>query len=138
MTPAILRQRWENQCQGIHVDDPDSECQELPTERIRCRAGSTTYWVTWDGKLRPCGMMTVPSVDLLPGKFPEAWNAVRSAREEIMVPPKCSACHLKHLCDQCPALCYAETGSFTQAPSYACERSAAYLRLIRSELGLED
>lgn len=136
--PEILRQRWTSQCQGLHVDDPDNECQELPTERISCRAGSTTFWVTWDGKLRPCGMMTVPSVDLHPGQFTEAWDAIRACREEIMVPAKCSACKLKHLCDQCPALCHAETGSFTQAPDYACERSAAYLRLIRSELGLEE
>ena len=27
---------------GESVADPDDECQELPTERIRCRAGSST------------------------------------------------------------------------------------------------
>ena len=36
---------------------PADACQELPTEKIRCRAGLSTFWVTWDGQLRPCGMM---------------------------------------------------------------------------------
>lgn len=31
---------------------PADACQELPTEKIRCRAGLSTFWVTWDGQLR--------------------------------------------------------------------------------------
>ena len=41
-TPAELRERWGALLKGEAVADPDSECQELPTERIRCRAGSST------------------------------------------------------------------------------------------------
>ena len=133
-TEDELRKRWNAQLNGIQVEDPDKECQEFPTERIRCRAGKTTFWVTWDGKIRPCGMMTEPSFELEPGKFEEAWKYIRTAREEIMVPAKCSSCEIKHACDQCAAMCYAETGSFTDVPTYMCEKTKAYLRLIQNEL----
>ena len=32
--------------EGKELLDDDCECQELPTERIRCRAGATTFWET--------------------------------------------------------------------------------------------
>lgn len=129
-----LCNRFTNECNGIKVADPDNECQELPTERIKCRAGHTTFWVTWDWKLRPCGMMTVPSVDIEEGHFLQAWNKIHAMREEIMIPAKCTNCEVKNMCDQCPALCYAETGSFTQAPQYMCDRTYARLALIKEEL----
>lgn len=133
-TEKELKERWNAQLNGCNLPDPDKECQELPTERIRCRAGKTTFWVTWDGKIRPCGMMTEPSFELEPGKFEEAWKHIRTAREEIMVPAKCSSCEIKHACDQCAAMCYAETGSFTDVPTYMCEKTKAYLHLIQNEL----
>ena len=51
-----------------------------------------------------------------------------------MVPAKCSSCEIKHACDQCAAMCYAETGSFTDVPTYMCEKTKAYLHLIQKEL----
>lgn len=133
-SPEKLYKRWTNQCSGIRVEEPGDECQELPKEHISCRAGSTTYWVTWDGKLRPCGMMTAPGTDLKPGHFSEAWKSFRDLCMEIPVPAKCTGCEMRHICDQCPAVCQAETGSFSQAPEYMCQRTRAYLKLIQQEL----
>ena len=130
-TPEELKQRWQDQLEGIRVADPDKECQELPVERIRCRAGSSTFWITWDGQMRPCGMMTEPSMDLTQMGFAGAWQATREAREKIMVPSKCTSCEISHACDQCAALCFAETGSFTAVPAYMCEKTRAYLELVR-------
>lgn len=128
-----LRQRWGALLSGQAVPDPDNECQELPTERIRCRAGSSTFWVTWDGQLRPCGMMTEPTLPLAPGGFAEAWQELRRAREEILVPARCSQCPMAQACDQCAAVCHAETGSFTGTPSYMCQQTAEYLALIQRD-----
>ena len=132
-TPQQLRERWEKQLSGIAVPDPDSECQELPTERIRCRAGSSTFWVTYDWQMRPCGMMTEPSADLADG-FAAAWQRTRTARETIMTPAKCTACPARAACDQCAALCHAETGDFDGTPTYLCERTRAYLALAKEAL----
>ncbi len=79
-------------------------------------------------------MMTEPGVDLVPGQFLDAWNTIRTLRQEILVPAQCTGCELRHICDQCPAMCYAETGSFTKVPHYTCQRTRAYLNLIQSEL----
>lgn len=114
---------------GSHVPDPDSECQELPTERIRCRAGSTTFWVTYKGEMRPCGMMSEPTVNVLAKGFDASWDKTREEREKILLPAKCSICTMREICEFCPAACYAETGCFTETPDYICEKTKAYYEI---------
>lgn len=121
-----LRQRTERMLSGLAVLEP-GECQELPTERIRCRAGATTFWVTYDGQMRPCGMMERPSIDVMKHSFDAAWAYIRAEREKIMLPAKCTACKWKEICEFCPAVTYAETGKFEQAPEYVCAKTAAFL-----------
>lgn len=133
-SPEELRQRWQRLLEGQTVPDPQQECQELPTQRIRCRAGSSTFWVTWNGHMRPCGMMTQPDVALESGAFSQAWQQIRTLREDILVPAKCTACSMRNACDQCPALCFAETGSFTGVPAYMCQETAHFLKQIQREL----
>lgn len=130
---AELRRRWELLLEGERLPAPE-ECQELPTERIRCRAGYSTFWVTWDGQLRPCGMMTEPSRPVTPETFAEAWQWLRAAREEIFLPAACGSCAVRYACDLCPALSYAETGQFTGLPAYLCQRTRAYLNEVRHAL----
>lgn len=132
--PERLRERLEQLLAGGSVPDPDAECQELPTERIRCRAGSSTFWATWDGQLRPCGMMTEPTEALSTQSFQSAWDKLRAAREEILVPAGCGTCPVRSACDQCPAICYAESGAFTAVPEYMCQRTRAYLEQGRNWL----
>ena len=123
-----LKNRVRMIMEGKELHDEDNECQELPTERIRCRAGATTFWVTYKGEMRPCGMMQVPSVNLLDMGFENAWEAIRRERERIMIPAKCTACKWNKVCEHCPATCYAENGTFEQAPDYICEKTKAYLK----------
>lgn len=132
-TPEELRTHWQKQVDGVATDDSDQECQELPTfDRIRCRAGSTTYWVTWDGQLRPCGMMTEPGLPL--SDFPADWQSLRRMRQEIPLPTACRQCELREMCDICPAIAYAETGSFTETPEYLCKKTRAELEIARRAL----
>lgn len=121
-----LAKRIRGMLDGEPVPDPDDECQELPTERIRCRAGSTTFWITYNGEMRPCGMMTTPGFPVSDG-FAAAWQKIRTARTEILLPAKCSACPKKEICEFCPAACYAENGDFTVTPTYLCRKLDAYL-----------
>lgn len=91
-----LRLRWQTYLSGGSVPDPDNECQELPTQKLRCRAGSSTFWVTWDQQMRPCGMMTEPSVDLDAMPFQRAGSGcTRCARRSWCprnAPPAPSKC----------------------------------------------
>lgn len=122
-----LKNRVRRMIEGKDLLDDDGECQELPTERIRCRAGATTFWVTYKGEMRPCGMMQVPSVNLLEEGFEKSWESIRRKREEIMIPAKCTACKLNKACEYCPATCYAENGVYEKAPEYICEKTKAYV-----------
>lgn len=136
--PEKFQEHLRKLLAGQEVPDPDQECQELPTERIRCRAGSTTFWVTYDGQMRPCGMMTEPSVSLAGRRFADAWAEIREARQAIFMPQKCGICDVRHACDRCAAMCYAETGSFTGVPAYTCEKVRSYLALAGKTLaGME-
>ncbi len=122
-----LQRRLQLIIEGKDLNDPDNECQELPTERIRCRAGATTFWLTYNGQMRPCGMMQIPTVNLLEKGFDAAWKQIRKEREEIMIPAKCTACRWNKICEHCPATCYAENGVFEAAPEYICKKTKAYL-----------
>lgn len=79
-------------------------------------------------------MMTEPSVDLSGISFAEGWERIHRMREEIMVPAKCTACPVRNACDQCAAVCYAESGSYTTVPEFMCQMTEAYLARIRKQL----
>lgn len=110
------------------VDDLGDDCGE----RINCRAGSTTFWVTWDGEMRPCGMMTVPTV--IVNGFDDAWREIRRARENIILPSECTNCSIRKHCDMCAAVSFAETGRFDGVPGYACKKAKELRRLCKSYL----
>ena len=96
-------------------------------EQIPCRAGRSTFWVTWDGKLTPCGMMTEPAFEI--NGFKEAWSDITKARESIYLPPECKNCDMRNYCDVCAAVSFAETGSFSKVPSYVCKKTAQYKKI---------
>ncbi len=127
--------------EGKRVIDENNECldlptaqEETPTEHIRCRAGKCTFWITWDGRMLPCGMMEVPSVSVLELGFKEAWRRTHENTLNIYMPPKCTSCDKRFACDVCAAGCYAETGSFCgEAPEYICSMTEEYIRLVEAE-----
>lgn len=129
LPPDILRRRAEAIVRHQEIPPMQTECQDMPTEQIRCRAGLSSFWVTFDGQLRPCGMMQTPSISLAGRSFSEAWDGIRSARQSILVPAACTSCRYQGICEACPAVCYAENGEFTKKPSYMCRKMDAYVAL---------
>ena len=102
-------------------------CVDKTGEKINCRAGSTVFWVTWDGKMTPCGMMVTPSVEIK--DFNAAWQYIRAERGNIILPAECKNCSLRKTCDVCAAVTFAETGRFDGVPTYVCEKAKAYNRI---------
>ncbi len=101
-------------------------------ERINCRAGSTTFWITWKGEMTPCGMMNEPSVPV--EDFNDAWKKIRAIRKEIFLPSECTGCEFRRECDMCAAVAYAETGNFNGKPDYVCRKAHEYSRLCKDYL----
>ena len=107
-------------------------CVDKTGEKINCRAGSTVFWVTWDGKMTPCGMMVTPSADVT--DFNSAWQYIRAERSGVILPAKCTDCSLRKFCDVCAAVTFAETGKFDGVPDYVCQKAMAYVRMCQSSL----
>ena len=100
------------------------EAPECPVEAesgVRCRAGSSAFWMTWDGRMLPCGMMPGPAVYPLEVGFDAAWKQLREATAAIRLPSQCAGCPKKDLCPSCAAVCVTETGSFDKVPGYMCQ-----------------
>ena len=105
----------------------NSECLDIPDEHIRCRAGTTAFWINWSGEMTPCGMWPVSAADVKSDGFEDAWRKTREFASRVMMPAKCTACPDRPVCMVCAASCRCETGSFTEAPEYLCRRTKAML-----------
>lgn len=116
-----FRLRAQNMQQRIL--DCREGCPVEADEGVRCRAGSTSFWVTWDGKMLPCGMMTEPVVYPLENGFTAAWEALRTATAAIRTPSECTACEHRDMCGVCAAVCFTETGRFDGLPEYICQKT---------------
>ena len=101
--------------------DMSESCIDVEQEGIMCRAGRSSFWLTWDGRMLPCGTMDAkPAYPLLDG-FSNAWQKTREYASEIRLPKKCAACSYRQNCGVCAANCKAETGHFDKVPEYLCQ-----------------
>lgn len=130
-TEEEFRQRAKNMQKLICVENSDcaAEMESFLGSGITCRAGSTSFWLTWDGQMRPCGMMPGPTTYPLEVGFEKAWQTLLQETKKLRQPSKCVACDKKDICGACAAVCVAETGNFDQVPGYMCQRTEEILRL---------
>ena len=102
----------------------DEGCYDPVDGKIRCRAGSASFWATWDGYLLPCGMMTEPKVDMDDGDFFKAWGKLIKVTQQIRLSGICTKCKNQGICHACAAMALAENGEFGKIPEYLCEMMA--------------
>lgn len=103
-------------------------------EGVRCRAGSSSFWMCWDGRMLPCGMMQEPEVNVREVGFSKAWEIIKEKTKEIHTPLKCVNCKYKEMCGVCAAVCYAETGSFEKVPEFVCEKTKLQIEYTKKML----
>ncbi len=99
-------------------------------ERMRCRAGRTAFWLTWDGRMLPCGMFPDEGYDVRALGFDAAWQKVRERAAGIRMPRECTDCPKKNRCAACAAACIAETGESSCRPDYICRMTNEYDRIL--------
>ena len=113
------------------VDELREGCPVEADEGVHCCAGSSSFWITWQGKMMPCGMLTTPVADLRKQGFDEAWAYIRSETAKIRTPSACGSCAYKDVCGVCAAVCFTETGHFDRVPTYICEKTKEQVRLTQ-------
>lgn len=126
-TPEEFAQRAQNM-RALTISEP-KECGAEPESGVGCRAGSSSFWLTWDGRLLPCGMMSGPAAYPLEAGFDQAWAQIRAQTGRILLPAKCAACSKRNVCGVCAAACVAETGAFDGIPEYVCRQTEETVRL---------
>ena len=120
----------------------DESCVDPRDGTVRCRAGKASFWITWDGYMTPCGMMTHPQVDLRSRSFSEAWQELVGETSSLSISRVCVECPNHGLCHSCAAMAMTETGRSDGIPVYLCQmvealRCVAQNALAESELAAE-
>lgn len=126
----LLRAKACAQGHDLPREEDDDSLRE-PSERIFCRAGVSSYWLSYDGRLLPCGMMEAPFVSMLGRPFAEAWEELKALTAQIYLPPECTACKKRPYCEVCAAVCYGESQKFDAVPEYMCRKTEAFLKQMK-------
>ena len=101
-------------------------------EGVRCRGGKTAFWITWDGRMLPCGMINCPVTFPFKEGFDLAWSQLVEFTGSIRLSGSCAACGHKDLCRSCAAMAYTEAGAFDAVPEYRCQMTKGRLAAARS------
>lgn len=101
---------------------------------VSCRAGRSSFAVTWRGELRPCVLMPSPSVPVFDIGFKEAWRQIVEIVSDILLNKTCSTYTQRDICQTCAACAVLETGHFDGLPKYMCEYTKMTLQLLEKEL----
>lgn len=107
-----------------------SEKRVIPEDHTRCRAGLSSFWISFDGKMRACSMIDCIQTDLTQMSFSAAWESLKKQAEILRLPHSCRSCGWKAYCEACPATCYAENGNLEISPEYLCKKTETYLKLL--------
>lgn len=102
---------------------------------MRCRAGRTSCWITWDGRLLPCGMFPTEGYSVLSMSFDGAWERVKEDVAKVVMPSACGSCNKADCCGVCAASCLAENGDTRKVPQYLCELTDCLEQMILEKYG---
>ena len=121
------------------VPPPDLEegCIDPADGKIRCRAGKSSFWATWDGWISPCGMMTSPKIELQNRPFGKAWEELTNVSEKMELSGICGKCPNMQLCHSCAAMAQTETGTYSGVPLYLCATVKEMKRLAEEQLNVK-
>lgn len=108
----------------------DTTTKMIENSAFKCQAGKTGFWVTWDGRLLPCGLLNEPVAMPLKIGFVDAWHQIRDGCTKVPKCKECMECDVKDECMVCPGRLMTETGCFTKPAQYLCE-AARYRALLK-------
>ena len=129
---ASLSGDIEEDCMPVEEGNGDGDSYGKEGERIRCRAGKCSFWVTWDGRFLPCGMLPGENaLNVFEAGFDAAWEQAKAEAAAIRLPVRCSTCSLKDKCRACAAMVYTESGNYHDVPLYRCQMAHAYTEACR-------
>lgn len=129
---TLFREGPEGILRKAHnLDTPLPRTCELDNgEPIQCLASRSQFWVTWNGTMTPCAMMTEPISHPFRDGFEKAWEELKELCRPIRLCPECTDCPDRKSCMNCAAVTFAETGDFAGKPEYMCRLNRAYRKVL--------
>ena len=100
---------------------------------IKCRAGKSSFIISWQGNMTPCIMLKEPSVNAFEHGFQNAWKYIVGETEKIRVSETCVTCARREICQTCAACALLETGAYDGVPEYMCrytEKMVEYIEYL--------
>lgn len=98
-----------------------------------CQAGKSGFWITWDGRMIPCGLLDLPVTYPFTEGFQQAWTQLKADCLKVPSCKDCRECKLRDLCLSCPGRLMSETGSFDKPAKYLCESAKCRANLNQIE-----
>lgn len=112
--------------------EPADDCVRAEGAPLGCLAGSSQFWISWDGKLMPCGMLDEPAMRPFETGFASAWRDLVAETAKFRLPAVCGECTLRSACPACAAINRAETGRVDERPDYLCRLTKEYVRTLQA------
>lgn len=113
--------KQNNEPNELMVFDKHKEILRNNSNVFKCASGSCCFWITWEGKMTPCGLMSEPSFSPFEIGFTNAWNKLKESCNSIPECKECVECSIKKYCNRCPARLKNETGFYNKPAPYLCE-----------------
>lgn len=99
---------------------------------LDCRAGKSSCWFDWRGRLTPCCVMEEPAVRLKETTVAEAWQQIVTASGFLPKHTECNGCSLRVICNVCYAAACHEKKACGNL-NYLCEMSRTKKKVLIHE-----
>jgi radical SAM protein with 4Fe4S-binding SPASM domain len=103
----------------------NSPTQATESRAAACTAGRGSFWITWDGKMSPCGMINSYE-DVTGQSFSQAWANTQENIRQYLLPQDCLGCNYKAICPSCVAVFADEDENAGVLLENMCRRTKAY------------
>lgn len=91
-----------------------------------CMAGRGAFWISWDGKMYPCGMLSDFAVDAVKLGIDQAWKETCQWVRTMYLPRECLSCKYQSLCPSCAAVFQCANQATDQIATNLCEFTRVY------------
>lgn len=107
--------------------------QNIDSTYSSCAALKSAYFITWDGFMQPCAMISKPKKRVVPGKYKETFDYLHVQMIECDKNEECQHCELQVNCMQCYARRSLE-GNVSSCSHYLKEIALLKKRLTNGDL----
>ena len=112
---------------------PDEDWGNAP-EFMRCRAGRSSFWISWEGIMTACGLMDFPlKTAPFDRGFLPCWQELTDRVRSSTVLSGCAGCPKRDICVPCAAMIHTETGDPQGPAPYLCESAEHILSRMHRE-----